>query len=208
MVTLCGHVFCGGCMALVAKAADKSCPLCREDVNDDDFVPFVRVQEEIKKLGVKPAKRDQEDIVAEPLPATKGTWVSSTKINQLMTNLGEVMSIPDGEKVIVFSQFTTMLDLVEQPLNLAGYPFVRYDGQMSLNAREDSLMTFRTDPNTRILLMSLKCGGLGLNLTVASRVFLLDIWWNPVSSYYYFLHFRWLTVVVVVVFFSFSFLFF
>lgn len=82
-------------------------------------------------------------------------------------------------KTIVFSQFTSMLTLVEPVLQQHGIKYVRYDGSMSNRAREEALNRLRTDAETRVLLCSLKCGALGLNLTVASRVVLLDLWWNP-----------------------------
>jgi len=59
---------------------------------------------------------------------------------------------------------------------MAGYKFRRYDGQMTVTQREEALYDFRKDTEVKLLLMSLKCGGLGLNLTCASRVFLIDLW--------------------------------
>ncbi|OCK73707.1 hypothetical protein K432DRAFT_264074, partial [Lepidopterella palustris CBS 459.81] len=82
-------------------------------------------------------------------------------------------------KVIVFSQFTSMLDLVEPFLRRNGYVFTRYDGSMRNDLREASLNKLRTDKRTRVLLCSLKCGSLGLNLTAASRVVILEPFWNP-----------------------------
>ena len=107
---------------------------------------------------------------------TSGTLGSSTKIRHLLNILKT--ETPDS-KVIVFSEFTSMLDLVEPFLEDADYRFVRYDGKMRNDAREASLQALRTDPKTRILLCSLRCGSLGLNLTAASRVVILEPFWNP-----------------------------
>lgn len=85
-------------------------------------------------------------------------------------------------KIIVFSQFTSMLDLIEPFLKEDRLVFTRYDGSMRNDLREASLERLRTDPKTRILLCSLKCGSLGLNLTAASRVVILEPFWNPVSQ--------------------------
>lgn len=74
------------------------------------------------------------------------------------------------------------LDLVEIPLHHAGIRFVRLDGSMPQAHRENAIRTFRTDPNTNVFLVSMKAGGLGLNLTTASHVFLLDPWWNPATE--------------------------
>jgi len=68
--------------------------------------------------------------------------------------------------------------LNRHPLNIAKIPFTRYDGKMSLKEKEDSLEEFRTEPKCRVMLMSLKCGGLGLNLTCASRVIITDPWFS------------------------------
>lgn len=93
-------------------------------------------------------------------------------------------------KIIVFSQFTSMLDLIEPFLKEDRLVFTRYDGSMRNDLREASLERLRTDPKTRILLCSLKCGSLGLNLTAASRVVILEPFWNPVSQIqFYFLTF-------------------
>ncbi|KAG6037663.1 hypothetical protein E4U41_004889 [Claviceps citrina] len=82
-------------------------------------------------------------------------------------------------KFIVFSQFTSMLDLVEPFLKEDGFEYVRYDGSMRNDAREESLRRLRQDEKTRILLCSLKCGSLGLNLTAATRVIIVEPFWNP-----------------------------
>lgn len=97
----------------------------------------------------------------------------------------ELTRILDAEarqhKFIVFSQFTTMLDLVEPFLRSAGLKFSRYDGGMRNDEREESLRMLRGDAATRVLLCSLKCGSLGLNLTAATRVVILEPFWNPVG---------------------------
>ena len=105
--------------------------------------------------------------------------VPSTKIRQLLA----ILEKETGEhKVIVFSQFTSMLNLIEPFLNRGGYNFTRYDGSMRNDHREASLQKLREDKRTRVLLCSLKCGSLGLNLTAASRVVIMEPFWNPVST--------------------------
>ncbi|KAJ4295391.1 hypothetical protein N0V90_007403 [Kalmusia sp. IMI 367209] len=102
--------------------------------------------------------------------------VPSTKIRQLLTILEK--ETPD-HKVIVFSQFTSMLDLIEPFLRRGGYNFTRYDGSMRNDHREASLARLRNDKRCRVLICSLKCGSLGLNLTAASRVVIMEPFWNP-----------------------------
>ena len=104
--------------------------------------------------------------------------VPSTKIRQLLQILEKETP---NHKVIVFSQFTSMLDLIEPFLKRADFNFTRYDGSMRNDLREASLHKLREDKRTRVLLCSLKCGSLGLNLTAASRVVIMEPFWNPVS---------------------------
>jgi SNF2 family DNA or RNA helicase len=120
---------------------------------------------------------DESDSEADDYNASDLT--PSTKIRQLLAILEKET---DEHKVIVFSQFTSMLDLIEPFLKRAGYNFTRYDGSMRNDLREASLNKLRNDKRTRVLLCSLKCGSLGLNLTAASRVVIMEPFWNPVST--------------------------
>ncbi|KAF2485693.1 SNF2 family N-terminal domain-containing protein [Neohortaea acidophila] len=109
-------------------------------------------------------------------PSGKSHTKPSTKIRRLLRILH---AETPKHKTIVFSQFTSMLDLIEPHLKSSRLAFVRYDGSMRNDAREASLHSLRSDPRCRILLCSLKCGSLGLNLTAASRVVILEPFWNP-----------------------------
>jgi SNF2 family DNA or RNA helicase len=110
--------------------------------------------------------------------ARLATIISSTKITHLLKILGKEAA---EHKFIVFSQFTSMLDLIEPFLKQKGFKFTRYDGGMKNDLREASLHQLRNDKSCRVLLCSLKCGSLGLNLTAATRVVILEPFWNPVS---------------------------
>ena len=102
--------------------------------------------------------------------------LASAKVRQMIQLLREEA----GEhKFIIFSQFTSMLDVTEPFLRKEGLRFARYDGGMRNDAREAALAALRNDPRTRVLLCSLRCGALGLNLTAATRVVLLEPFWNP-----------------------------
>ena len=69
--------------------------------------------------------------------------------------------------------------MIEIAFKDANVKFVRFDGKMSRNQREETVNNFNNDPEIKVLLISLKCGSLGLNLTVANQCFLMDPWWNP-----------------------------
>jgi SNF2 family DNA or RNA helicase len=83
----------------------------------------------------------------------------------------------DGHKALVFSQWTSFLDLIEPHLAKAGLPFCRLDG--STRDRAGVTQTFQSEGGPPVMLVSLKAGGTGLNLTAADHVFLCDLWWNP-----------------------------
>ena len=99
----------------------------------------------------------------------------SSKIDRLLETLEE--TVADGHKSLVFSQWTGLLDRVEPHLRAAGIPFTRLDG--STEDRASVVRTFQEPGGPPVMLVSLKAGGTGLNLTAADHVFLLDPWWNP-----------------------------
>jgi SNF2 family DNA or RNA helicase len=77
----------------------------------------------------------------------------------------------------VFSQFTSLLALLRTRLDVDGVTYEYLDGRT--RDRESKVVRFQTDPDCRLFLISLKAGGVGLNLTAAEYVFLLDPWWDP-----------------------------
>lgn len=119
---------------------------------------------------------DASSASEESVTSSESMPFASAKIRHLLTILHRESAT---HKFIVYSQFTSMLDLIEPFLKTAKLNFTRYDGSMRNDLREASLEKLRHDPKCRILLCSLKCGSLGLNLTAASRVVILEPFWNP-----------------------------
>ena len=99
----------------------------------------------------------------------------SAKMDMLVDRLGEVVA--EGHKALVFSQFTSLLALVQDRLAQLGMVHEYLDG--ATRDRQQRVERFQNDPDCPLFLISLKAGGLGLNLTAAEYVFLLDPWWNP-----------------------------
>jgi SNF2 family DNA or RNA helicase len=97
------------------------------------------------------------------------------KLDLLLPQLEEVVA--EGHKVLVFSQFTRFLALVRRQLDRLNLPYLYLDGQT--RNRQERVESFQNDPSCKLFLISLKAGGLGLNLTAADYVYLLDPWWNP-----------------------------
>ncbi|ANB13340.1 translocase ULS1 [Sugiyamaella lignohabitans] len=138
-----------------------------EDEGEDkkpDVVSY-DVNEVVDELGLAPLFRQG--------------WISSTKIDSCMNQIHEIRRDFPSEKIIVFSQFTSMLDFMEVPLISQGIAFIRYDGSMSGNERNDAIKDFFEQPDMSIMLISLKAGNVGLTLTCASHVIILDPFWNP-----------------------------
>jgi hypothetical protein len=100
---------------------------------------------------------------------------TSSKVELLLENLEEAAA--DGHKALVFSQWTSLLDRIEPRLKSAGLPFARLDG--STRDRPAVVASFQDEKGPPVMLISLKAGGAGLNLTAADHVFLVDPWWNP-----------------------------
>jgi len=105
----------------------------------------------------------------------KRTAEPSAKIEVLLDHLAEVTE--EGHKALVYSQFTSFLKIVRDRLDAGGVQYEYLDG--STRDRQAPVERFQSDPSRRLFLISLKAGGLGLNLTAAEYVFLLDPWWNP-----------------------------
>nr|WVH01933.1 SNF2 family N-terminal domain [Naematelia aurantialba] len=105
---------------------------------------------------------------------------SSAKIRMLLKLLQDVdVRSKSKEKTIVFSQFTSFLNLVEPFLKRAGVTYVRYDGSMRNDKRQEALEQIKSSPDVRVILISFKAGSTGLNLTCCNNVVLMDLWWNP-----------------------------
>lgn len=103
------------------------------------------------------------------------TLDSSSKLELLVDRLETAAS--EGHRALVFSQWTSLLDLVEPRLAAADLGFVRLDG--TTRDRAEVVRRFQADDGPPVFLISLRAGGTGLNLTAADHVFLLDPWWNP-----------------------------
>lgn len=93
-------------------------------------------------------------------------------IRELQENIGD-------HKVLVFSQFLGMLSLIREKLKENNIQYQYFDGSYTAQQRENAIRDFQDNPECRVFLISLKAGGMGLNLTAADYVYLIDPWWNP-----------------------------
>ncbi|KAF9886864.1 hypothetical protein FE257_010987 [Aspergillus nanangensis] len=166
---------------------DDNGSLSRFIVNDDGEASN---QSNNKKKG-KMAKKPKKTLAQLKKEASKNvkskrkylrrlekTWAPSAKIEKALEILQGVRDKGD-EKTIIFSQFTSLLDLLEVPIVRKGWNYRRYDGSMKPGDRNSSVLDFTDDPDCRIMLVSLKAGNSGLNLVAASQVIIFDPFWNP-----------------------------
>lgn len=120
-----------------------------------------------------------EDNMNQYIAELERDWMSSAKIDKCMEVLEAISQRDTTEKTIIFSQWTSLLQLLEVPIHRKGWKYRRYDGSMDSRARNDAVIQFTDDPNIKIMLISLKAGNSGLNLVAASQVIILDPFYNP-----------------------------
>ncbi|KAF2238691.1 hypothetical protein EV356DRAFT_439948 [Viridothelium virens] len=172
----CKHEFCRSCVKNYVKSCegaggDPDCPRCHLPLSIDFDQPDIEQDEELVKKSSIINRIRMEN------------WTSSTKIEMLVYDLYKLRSKKQTLKSIVFSQFTSMLQLIEWRLRRAGFNTVMLDGSMTPIQRQRSIEYFMTNPDVEVFLVSLKAGGVALNLTEASRVFIVDPWWNPAAEW-------------------------
>jgi SNF2 family DNA or RNA helicase len=100
----------------------------------------------------------------------------SVKQDELMR---EIIENVGNHKALVFSQFLGMLALIRKQLEEQGIPYAYFDGSSTSTQREVAIQQFQNNEDCRVFLISLKAGGIGLNLTAADYVYIVDPWWNP-----------------------------
>ncbi|PKA58989.1 Putative SWI/SNF-related matrix-associated actin-dependent regulator of chromatin subfamily A member 3-like 1 [Apostasia shenzhenica] len=162
IITCCAHIFCQTCIFKTLKTLNPRCPICRHPLSKSDL------------FSALPPKSPDEN-----LKQSSGIPISS-KLLALLNLLSSTMQKP-SMKSVVFSQFRKMLILLEEPLKAAGFRVLRLDGSMSMKKRMEVINEFGSNKmnSPTVLLASLKSAGAGINLTAASRVFLVEPWWNP-----------------------------
>jgi DNA repair protein RAD5 len=222
-VTACWHSACKNCLqSFIRHETDKHrqprCFSCREVVNPRDIFEVVRHQTPIHPFMKQDSSDETGSVPSSPPPRISLRRVNplspsahtSAKIHALVNHLTRLRP---NTKAVVFSQFTSFLDLIGPQLTRAGIEHLRFDGTMHQKARASVLAQFcSTDtfsdeeedddedagtpkagpssngpvkpdrgarsPSPSVLLISLRAGGVGLNLTAANHVYMMDPWWS------------------------------
>ncbi|KAA8628420.1 hypothetical protein SMACR_07864 [Sordaria macrospora] len=181
-VTGCWHSACKKCLLdYIKHQTDRNevprCFQCREHINIRDIFEVIRHADD-----------DPETTPSTPSPGATpeprislqriGTNDSSAKIVALISHLRALRQEHPKMKSLVISQFTSFLTLISSALARHKIAFLRLDGSMSQKARAAVLTEFQASNKFCVLLLSLKAGGVGLNLTNAKRVYMMDPWWS------------------------------
>ncbi|CAD6886059.1 unnamed protein product [Tilletia laevis] len=169
----CRHVFCRGCISEYVGDGEASglkleCPYCH--------AIFAIDLEQETMDAPRPEQNARQGLLSR-LDLSK--WRSSTKVEALVEELTSLRSEDHTIKSIVFSQFRSFLDLIAFRLARAGFKIARLEGDMTPQQRDRTIKFFTENTSVTVFLISLKAGGVALNLTEASRVYLMDPWWNP-----------------------------
>ncbi|KAL6452653.1 RAD5 DNA repair protein RAD5 [Candida maltosa Xu316] len=185
-VTQCGHTFCLSCILehldfQSELKKEKLCPNCRVPISK--YQLFRVRNQSITGQQIKfHSQKESKDYNFQLYLYDPNR--SSSKIQALIRHLKGLHSQIPNSKVIVFSQFSSYLDIIQTELKLASDDFVvfKFDGRLNMSDRSKLLTSFNaplTNGKIGVLLLSLKAGGVGLNLTTASRAFMMDPWWSP-----------------------------
>ncbi|KXN90093.1 DNA repair protein RAD5 [Leucoagaricus sp. SymC.cos] len=111
------------------------------------------------------------------------SFQSSTKLEALLRHLRRLKEEDPAFRAVVFSQFTSFMDLIQTVLQREKYDYYRFDGTMDVKKRSSTISAFKApSQQPKILVISLKAGGVGLNLTTANHVFMMDCWWNAATE--------------------------
>ncbi|TDL29103.1 hypothetical protein BD410DRAFT_710839 [Rickenella mellea] len=168
----CRHIFDRECIKQYINTAVEqvpACPVCHLPLTIDLEGPALELDQEATTTA-------RQGILGR-LDVDK--WRSSSKIEALVEELTRLRQEDATTKSLVFSQFVNFLDLIAFRLQRAGFTICRLEGTMTPQARDATIQYFMNNVNVTVFLVSLKAGGVALNLTEANRVYLMDSWWNP-----------------------------
>jgi non-specific serine/threonine protein kinase len=145
---------------------DKILGVIKEQGIDKSQLTILQGLMKLRQICDSPAIMNEK----EPLPNV------SVKLEELGREITENIG---NHKALIFSQFLGMLALIRGKLTELGVKFEYFDGSTTATERERAIQSFQKDDEVRVFLISLKAGGVGLNLTAADYVYIVDPWWNP-----------------------------
>lgn len=184
-VTACWHSACKQCLLDYVenqreKGQTPKCMTCRKVIDPKDIFEVIR-HESIIDLSPVKSRGFKTPVIPSSTPRISLRRLNcnaSAKITALVGHLKKVRKDNPSVKSVVFSQFTSFLNLIETAFNLDHIKYLRLDGSMAQKQRAAVIENFGTRKSGLVLLISLKAGGVGLNLVAASRVYMMDPWWS------------------------------
>eukprot|EP01135_Chromosphaera_perkinsii_P009011 Nk52_evm29s1569 gene=Nk52_evmTU29s1569 len=165
----CKHFYCADCIDGVLRTNPK-CPQCRSPFNEKDILTPNDLEGRLKDDDDGNENVDEntdfaKDIRKEMAPKVKAL-------------IAALIALPIDEKALVFSNFRMYLHVIADELDKNAIKYVVIDGTVPLPQRKANVDAFRSDESIKVFLISMKAGGVGLNLTRANNVFIMDTWWN------------------------------
>ncbi|CAJ1374471.1 unnamed protein product [Effrenium voratum] len=196
----CGHAFHRDCLQEYLEQAPQlpsggvGCPTCfmpltwaedqaaddGDDVVADVLGEELAAGEQVKEKPQSGSGKGGRNSIMQKIKTSE--FRSSTKIEALMQEIKRMEEADSTSKALVFSQFTRFLEIIEWRLKREGISAATVLGSMPIVARNNIIVSFQTEPTLKVLLISLKAGGEGLNLQAADHIFLMDPWWNPAAE--------------------------
>jgi SNF2 family DNA or RNA helicase len=167
--TRCGHAFCTECLsqkfrdneAVSPGACRIPCPVCSVPIEEKKAMQtHIGSHQHIASLKAR-------------------EFETSTKLNMIMLEVDAMLKSSPEDKMIIFSHFTTFLDVISVALDRHDIGHVRLDGTMALPARQAVIKHFQETKQCRVMIASKTASGVGLNITAANFVIIVDPWWNP-----------------------------
>ncbi|KAI6031365.1 SNF2 family N-terminal domain-containing protein [Pisolithus microcarpus] len=186
IIPRCMHQCCRDCIvghltACSERGEEGRCPTCSQGpVKEIELMEVVRSKNVLEEQS---PFFDSNKIQAA-ISLRRNDFRSSTKLDALLQNLRRLQDQDPYFRAIVFSQFTSFLSLISTALDRERLTWYRFDGTMDTKKRNAAITEFRqNERKPKILLISLKAGGVGLNLTTANHVFMMDCWWNTATEH-------------------------
>lgn len=191
-VTSCMHVYCKECLNNMSYEAAKrnednvACRACLTVFTGSSECSGLEELGSAEKSTPSPADetpRKRRQRLNNPEKSLRwiemsGSLLPSAKTLAIKAQILNWIAESPKEKIIIFSQFHGMIQIIGRICTDEGWDYCQYHGRMTHDARDKAIQTFADEESKIILIASLKCGGIGLNLTMASRVICVDLWWN------------------------------
>ncbi|KAJ9094678.1 hypothetical protein QFC21_005835 [Naganishia friedmannii] len=195
-ITSCLHSYCVTCIADITKKQQEDvdfgmaapgtkalCPMCRGSMNADNIFTAAAFEPEVVVTS-EDIKADQDLLDELDLgPPEKSIILPSAKMRKTSELVTGWLAANEEDKIVIFSQFVTFIGLVEDHLADQGIECFTYTGSMSKVDRDATIANFTNPRNpVRVILISTKAGGVGLNLTIANKAICLDLAWNSATE--------------------------